>query len=65
MLRSTELKKIALKGTTTITDEALLPWSPITAKYVGKELSLMKMREAIMAKSDNTAVNSVLEGLPI
>lgn len=42
---------------------ALVTWSPVTEKLVGKALSLGQACEAVMVMSDNTAANIVLGGI--
>ncbi len=45
---------------TRITQEALIPWSPITEKQIGETITTEKACEATMLMSDNTAANIVL-----
>lgn len=43
--------------------EALISWSPVTEKYVGRPLTLGQACAAAMTMSDNTAANVVLEAI--
>ncbi len=43
-----------------ITQDSLIPWSPVTEKRVGEKISMFDACEATMLTSDNTAVNIVL-----
>ncbi|MDD9194874.1 class A beta-lactamase [Aliivibrio sp. S3MY1] len=45
---------------TRVTQESLIPWSPITEKFIGETISTESACEATMLMSDNTAANIVL-----
>lgn len=61
MLHDADKKIINKKTETAIAQKDLIPWSPITEKYVGKSISTEKACEATMLMSDNTAANIVLQ----
>ncbi|WP_051145055.1 class A beta-lactamase [Thiomicrorhabdus sp. Kp2] len=49
------------KQQTALVDKTkMIPWSPITEQYIGKQMTLEKLCEAAMLNSDNTAINLVL-----
>ncbi|MDD9180376.1 MULTISPECIES: class A beta-lactamase [Aliivibrio] len=45
---------------TRVTQESIIPWSPITEKFIGETISTESACEATMLMSDNTAANIVL-----
>lgn len=46
---------------TRVTQKSIIPWSPITEKFIGETISTESACEATMLMSDNTAANIVLE----
>ncbi|MGI9280766.1 MAG: class A beta-lactamase [Endozoicomonas sp.] len=61
LMNDADNNKLSLNSATTVTKEMLVTYSPVTAKQVGKNISLEKACEATMLTSDNTAANIVLE----
>ncbi|MGR6833859.1 class A beta-lactamase [Aliivibrio wodanis] len=45
---------------TRVTQKSIVPWSPITEKFIGETISTESACEATMLMSDNTAANIVL-----
>lgn len=45
---------------TRVTQESIVPWSPITEQFIGETISAESACEATMLMSDNTAANIVL-----
>lgn len=43
--------------------EAIIPWSPVTAKHVGQGMTLAELCEATITLSDNAAANLILQTL--
>ncbi|VDG97190.1 Beta-lactamase precursor [Lysinibacillus sphaericus] len=52
-----------LEKVVTYTNDDLVPYSPVTEKHVDTGLTLLKINEAAIRKSDNTAGNLLLEAI--
>lgn len=62
-LLDVEKKKVSFDASVLINEGSLIKWSPVTKQYVGQQFSLKQACAAMMAMSDNTAANIVLEKL--
>lgn len=61
LLADNDKKIIDKSAQITINKQQLIPWSPITEKLIGKNISLNEACEATMLMSDNTAANVILQ----
>lgn len=52
-----------LEKVVTYTKDDLVPYSPVTEKYVGTGMTLLQISEAAIRESDNTAGNLLLEAI--
>ena len=60
MLADSDHNILNKQQTAFIDKTKMIPWSPITEQYIGKQMTLEKLCEAAMLNSDNTAINLVL-----
>ena len=63
LLRLADQGKASLDKTVLIKHTDLVPWSPVTKRRVGTEMSLAALCEAAVTMSDNSAANKILDAI--
>src|SRR3546814_20261507 len=63
LVRSMDQTPSLASATAQIAASDLVPYSPVTEKWVGRQVALPDLCAATMTTSDNTAANKVLQAL--
>jgi len=63
MLADSDKNILNTRQTVVIDKTKIITWSPVTEHFIGEQMSLKKLCEAAMLKSDNTAINLVLSNI--
>lgn len=63
LLADSEANRLDINSSKVILESALIPWSPVTKKMIGKSISLQEACKATMTFSDNSAANIILSAI--